>query len=512
MELRVTETRAWTGLAVLVLPCFLVSMDGNVLNLALPAITADLRPSGAELLWIADGYVFLVAGALLAMGALGDRIGRRRLLLAGAALFTCASLGAACARTPGQLILARVLMGLAGASLMPSTLALIRGLFPDGRQRTTALGAWTASFSLGGLLGPLIGGVLLTRFWWGAVFLIAVPATLLLLLVGPRLLPEIRDPHPPGFDLLGAAQSLAAVLLTVYGVKHAAAGGGLPQAGGAIVAGVLLGTAFVRRQRRLPRPMIDPALLRGRPVRIALISSAVIFFALYGTQVAQAQHLQTALGLDPLRAALWTVPSVVAYFAGTLLAPRLVPQLRAIRVSLAVAAAGCALVTLIVTDVVPDLAAIVLGSAVFGLGLAPVYTLSTDIVVTHAPASQAGVAGAVAESSAELGGALGIALLGALGVAVHGSSGAASGHAYATISGAAALIVAAALLAVTLLARGHAARGQGISPAGTPRGRGFSPASAPGRPGVKLTLSGTRRAPQGTPPAGRGGRDGRRRG
>jgi MFS transporter, DHA2 family, multidrug resistance protein len=218
-------------------------MDGAVLNLAVPKIVADLRPGSAQLLWIVDGYVFLVAGSLLAMGAVGDRIGRRRLLLIGGTLFCAGSLAAAFAGTPAMLILARVLMGLAGASLMPSTLALIRGMFTDRRQRTAALGVWTASFSLGGLLAPLLGGALLERFWWGSVFLVALPVTLLLLALGPVVLPEFRDPDATAFDLLGAAQSLLALLALVYALKRVAAGGSLPAAGAA----ALLGFCSVRR-------------------------------------------------------------------------------------------------------------------------------------------------------------------------------------------------------------------------------------------------------------------------
>jgi len=414
--------RDWIGLAVLVLPCFLVSMDGHVLNLAVPMIVADLRPSSAQLLWIIDGYVFLVAGSLLAMGAIGDRIGRRRLLLVGVTLFAAASLAAARADTAAELIAARVLMGLAGASLMPSTLALIRGMFTDRRQRTAALGVWSASFSLGGLLGPLIGGALLGRFWWGSVFLLALPVTVLLLMLGPRVLPEFRDPDATGFDVLGAAQSLVALLAIVYGVKRAAEGGGLLEAGAAALFGFLLGAAFVRRQRRTTRPMIDPGPFRHPAVRVALVSSSLTFFALYGTQVAVAQYLQWVLGLSPLQAGLWTIPSTLAYLAGTALAPAAAarfPRVRVIAAGLVVAATGCALFTLVAAGAIGDLAVIVAGTVVFGLGLAPVYTLSTDLIVTNTRPEQAGAAGAVAESSAELGGALGMALLGALGVAVY---------------------------------------------------------------------------------------------
>jgi MFS transporter, DHA2 family, multidrug resistance protein len=340
-------------------------------------------------------------------------------------------------------------MGLAGASLMPSTLALIRGMFADRRQRTAALGVWAASFSLGGLLGPVIGGALLARFWWGSVFLVALPVTVLLLVLGPRVLPEFRDPDATGFDLLGAGQSLLALLALVYAIKQVAAGGGLLQPAAPV--GLLLGAAFVRRQRRSARPMIDPALFRGPGVRVALVSTFLTFFALYGTQVAGAQFLQWVVGLSPLQAGLWSLPGTLAYLAGTTIAPAAVSRFRPVWIiaaGLLVAACGCGLF------LGHTLAFVVAGSIVFGVALAPVYALSTDLIVSAARPAQAGTAGAVGETSAELGGALGIALLGSLGVAVSGgtlSAGPAFEPAYVAIAGAAGLTLLAALAAVLLV-------------------------------------------------------------
>src|SRR5215216_3791493 len=186
--------REWIGLAVIALPCLLYAMDLTVLTLAVPSLTADLHPSATELLWIVDIYGFLVAGCLITMGTLGDRIGRRRLLLTGAAAFGAASVLAAFSTSPEMLIASRAILGIAGATLAPSTLSLIRSMFHNPHQRTVAIGIWIASFSAGAAIGPLVGGVLLERFWWGSVFLLAVPVMALLLAVGPRLLPEHKDP------------------------------------------------------------------------------------------------------------------------------------------------------------------------------------------------------------------------------------------------------------------------------------------------------------------------------
>lgn len=194
--------REWAALGLLALPCLLVSFDAQALNLAIPRLTADLRPSATQLLWIVDSYVFLGAGSLITMGVLGDRIGPRRLLLVGATVFATASLCAAFATTPGALIAARVVMGVAGSALMPSTLSLIRVMFTDRRQRTLALSAWTASFSLGGLLAPIVAGTLIEHFWWGSVFLVALPVAALLLLLGPFLLPCSRTAGAARLDVV----------------------------------------------------------------------------------------------------------------------------------------------------------------------------------------------------------------------------------------------------------------------------------------------------------------------
>src|SRR5262245_38932454 len=224
MEAPRATRREWVGLAVLALPCLLYSMDLTVLNLAVPHLSADLEPSGAQLLWIVDIYGFLVAGSLMTMGTLGDRIGRRRLLLTGAAAFGAASVLAAFSFTAAMLIAARAILGVASATLAPSTLSLIRNMFLDPRERTVAMGVWIASFSAGGALGPLLGGFLLEHFWWGSVFLVNVPVMLLLLALGPWLLPEYRDPHPGRLDAFSAVLSLVAVLAVIYGIKRIAEG------------------------------------------------------------------------------------------------------------------------------------------------------------------------------------------------------------------------------------------------------------------------------------------------
>jgi DHA2 family multidrug resistance protein-like MFS transporter len=237
-------------------------MDLTVLNLALPALSADLRPSATEQLWIVDIYGFVVAGALITMGALGDRIGARRMLLIGAAAFAGASVLAAFATSPGMLIAARAILGLAGATLAPSTLSLIRTMFDDPGQRTFAIGIWVTSYSAGAAIGPLAGGALLEQFWWGSVLLLGVPVMALTLALGPRLLPESRKPGSGRLDLVSAALSLLAVLAVIYGLKQLAVQDAALESALWVGAGIAAGAAFVRRQRRLADPLIDLQLFR----------------------------------------------------------------------------------------------------------------------------------------------------------------------------------------------------------------------------------------------------------
>jgi len=414
--------REWIGLAVLALPCMVYAMDLTVLNLAVPHLSADLRPSSAQLLWIVDIYGFVLAGSLVTMGTLGDRIGRRRLLLTGAGAFGAASVLAAFSTSPGMLIGARALLGLAGATLAPSTLSLIRSMFADPRQRTVAVGVWIASFSAGGAIGPLAGGVLLEWFWWGSVFLLAVPVMALLLVLGPVLLPEFRDPRAGRLDLPSAALSLAAVLAVIYGLKQLAQDGlGWPPVL-AIVAGLGVGMAFVRRQQTLADPLLDLRLSRVPAFSAALTTNVVSFFVGFGALLFIAQYLQLVLGLSPLESGLWMLPSSAGFILGSLLTPLLVRRARPASVmtgGLALAAVGFGLLTQLDTGRGAGLAVLVAGSVVFSLALAPVDTLATDLAVGAVPARRAGAASAISETSAEVGGALGIAILGVIGTAAY---------------------------------------------------------------------------------------------
>jgi MFS transporter, DHA2 family, multidrug resistance protein len=405
---------------VLALPCLLYAMDLTVLNLAVPHLSTDLQPSSTQLLWIVDIYGFMAAGSLVTMGTLGDRIGRRLLLLTGAAAFGAASVLAAWSTSAEMLIAARALLGVAGATVAPSTLSLIRNMFIDPRQRTVAISVWITSFSVGGAIGPLLGGVLLQWFWWGSVFLLAVPVMALLLVVGPLLLPEFRDPQAGRLDLISAALSVAAVLAVIYGLKQLAQDGlGWPPVL-SVLAGLGIGVVFVRRQHRLADPLLDLRLFRSAAFTAALTTNLLSFFVGLGALLYIAQYLQLVLGLSPLAAGLWMLLASGGFILGSLLTPLLVRRFRPAFVMAAgmmLAAAGLGLFTQLGNAA--GLAVLVTGSVVFSLALAPVDTLATDLAAGAAPPERAGAASALSETSAEFGGALGIATLGVIGTSIY---------------------------------------------------------------------------------------------
>ena len=415
--------REWLGLAAIALPCMLYSMDLTVIDLALPALSRALRPTSAELLWIVDSYGFLLAGSLITMGMLGDRIGRRRLLLMGAAGFGAASILAAFATTAGALIAARGLLGIAGATIAPSTLSLIRNLFEDARERTFAIGVWATSFSTGAAIGPLVGGLLLERFFWGSAFLIGIPVVVVLLLVGPSLLPEFRSEQWRSIDWLSSLLSVLGVLPIIYGIKQAALGGSFITGGACVLVGVVACVAFLRRQRGLAEPMLDLALLGNPEFATSLAINALTLFVTFATFVFLAQFMQLVLGLPVLIAGLCTVPAAGGFIVGSQLAPQLVKRFAAARIiaaSLVVAAVGLGVLAELGSN--STAALVIAGSVLLALGASPAVTLVTDLVVGHVPPDRAGAASALSETCGELGGALGIAILGTVGSAGYRSN------------------------------------------------------------------------------------------
>jgi MFS transporter, DHA2 family, multidrug resistance protein len=412
--------REWIGLAVIALPCLVYAMDLTVLNLALPVIGTELQPSSTQLLWIIDVYGFMVAGFLITMGTLGDRIGRRKLLLIGAAAFGVCSAVAALSNSSEMLIAMRALLGVAGATLAPSTLSLIRNMFHDEHQRQFAIGVWIASFSVGGAIGPLVGGVVLQWFGWGAAFLVAVPVMVLLLLLGPSLLPEYKDPNAGRLDLASVALSLGAVLPTIYGLKHLAAHGFDAVALALVVAGLAIGAVFVRRQARLPYPLLDITLFHNKRFAAAIAAYGLSCLAMFGVYIFIAQYLQLVLALTPLQAGLAMVPWSLTFMIVSLITPRFARRLQPVGVlvgGLATSAVGFALLAF--TDGPHALMLLLVSTVVMSLGMAPVITIGNEMIITAAPPERAGAASALSETSAEFSGALGIAVFGSAGTALY---------------------------------------------------------------------------------------------
>ncbi|NBE99195.1 MFS transporter [Nonomuraea sp. KC401] len=412
--------REWTGLSVLVLPTLLLSIDISVLHLAVPALTEELRPTSSELLWISDIYGFLIAGFLITMGTLGDRVGRRRILLIGGAAFAVASVLAAYAPTAELLIVARGLLGVAGATLMPSTLSLISNMFRDPVQRTRAISLWMGGFIGGMVIGPLVGGVLLEHFWWGSVFLMNVPVMVLLLVAGPLLLPEYRNPGSGRIDLVSVVLSMAAVLPVIYGLKELAAGdfGWGPVTG--IAAGLALGVVFVRRQRLLADPLLDLKLFGDRKFSASLGTLMLVAMIGPGLGLLAAQYLQLVEELSPLQAGLWMLPTSATVIVGIAVTPVLARRFRPAHVIAGGLAAGVlGMVLFTQAGGAGGLAYVVIGQTMFFAGSSPLVVLGIDMVVGAAPPERSGVASALSETGQEFSAALGLAVLGSLATIVY---------------------------------------------------------------------------------------------
>jgi DHA2 family multidrug resistance protein-like MFS transporter len=421
---QIGSRRAWLGLAVLLLPVLLVSMDISVLFLAMPTLTIDLDPSATQQLWILDIYGFLLAGLLITMGNLGDRIGRRNILLIGASVFGAASIIAAFAPSAAVLIAARALMGVGGATLLPSSLALISSLFPDTRERAAAIGVWTAFFAGGSAVGPILGGLLLHHFWWGSVFLINIPVLLILLAFGPFLLPEHRSGVLGPLDIPSVVLSIGGILPLVYAVKHIAAEGLDASALVIALGGVLLLIVFVRRQRQLAEPLLDLRLFGRAQFSVAIGSSLVGMMSLAAMSYLTSIYLQSVTGRDPLAAAMFGIPMAVAVFVVSMGGAR-VARLIGVRGSFVLALLASALGNLLLLGVGVDggMAWYLVGSTIAGIGYGLAFTLVSEVAVSSVPPERAGSAVGISETSFELGNALGLALLGSVAALVFRSGG-----------------------------------------------------------------------------------------
>jgi MFS transporter, DHA2 family, multidrug resistance protein len=419
-----TPTRAgwrqWTALAVLMLPVLLVSVDNAVLSFALPQIALHLAPTSVEQLWIIDAYPLVLAGLLVTMGSLGDRWGRRKLLLIGATGFALVSALSAFAPTAAWLIAGRAAMGVFGAMLMPSTLSLLRSIFVDREQRRFAIAIWATGFSGGAALGPIVGGFLLEHFHWGSVFLMAVPVLVPLLILAPFLVPDSRDPAPGRIDPLSILFSMAMMVPIVYAIKEVAIYGVSLKVALLVVIGVMFGVLFVRRQLRSATPMLDMRLFRRGTFSGAILVNLLSVVGFVGFLFFVAQHLQLIIGMTPMMAGVALVPGLAAMIAAGLgvvpIAKRVAPRL-VVPVALAFSVGGYALVALALgPDTLPLL---IVAFALVGIGIGAAETVSNELILTSAPPEKAGAASAVSETAYELGAVLGTAVLGGILTALY---------------------------------------------------------------------------------------------
>jgi MFS transporter, DHA2 family, multidrug resistance protein len=405
--------KSWIGLGVLALPLLLITIDGTVLVLGLPAISAELRPTGVEQLWMIDIYSLVLASLLVAMSTLGDRFGRRRTLLLGAVVFAVASVAGALATSPWMLIGARALLGVGGAIMMPSTLSLVRNMFLDRQQRRYAMAVWAAMASVGAAVGPIVGGWVIETFSWQAAFLMNIPVMLLLLILGPSLLPESRNPDLHRIDILSVVLSFVGMMGVVYAIKSLTGGKDIAFGLAALLVGVIAVVLFVRRQLILPTPLLEVRLFRVRYFRGAVVGDLLSIFAMVGALVALVQHLQLVLDLNPFQASIWLIPQAVlaatAAFAAAMLVKRFLPAY-VITVGLVIAAAGFGLTIFLSPTSSPALiaASLALVSLGAGMGLA----LSNDIIMSSVTPERAGQAAATSETAYEIGTTLGTAVLG----------------------------------------------------------------------------------------------------
>ncbi|WP_370941786.1 MFS transporter [Amycolatopsis sp. cg5] len=409
------------ALALLALPSLLIAIDISVLNVALPRMAADLRPSPAELLWMNDIYGFMVGGTMITMGTVGDRIGRRRLIVACAAVFALASAVAAFATEPWMIIVTRAVMGIAGAAIMPASMALIGQIYPDPKKSVSAMGAYMTCFLTGMAIAPLIGGVLVEHWWWGAVFLMGVPVMVLTVLAAPKVLPEFRATEPGKPDVRSAVLCLASILLVVYALKSIVNNGWTVAAIGAAVAGIALGVVFVRRRNHLEHPLVDLGLLRRPGVARAMWVLLLTALVMGGTSLFVSFYLQSVHGQTPLASALWLLPQMGAMMVAANLGPwlgRTIEPAKIVAVCM-----GLMLIGFVLFAITPDglagLLTLVAASVLTTGGIGAAFPFLMNDVMSHAPADRAGSAASFAQTANELGIAMGLVVLGSVGTVVY---------------------------------------------------------------------------------------------
>jgi len=412
---RPVDQKAWLGLMAVLPLVLMVAMDGSILYLAMPRVTSALTPTADQALWILDIYGFVVGSLLITFGNIGDRCGRLKLIMAGAVVFGVGSLGAAYAQTPETLIAFRALMGLGGATLLPSGLAIVSALFPDPRLRAQVIGIFAATFSAGFAIGPVVGGLLLQHYTWGTVFVINVPVVIAFLIAAPILLREVRSTPHGRIDLPSLLLSFAGILLFTWSVKAAAAHGFTVAQAIAGIVGIAVLALFLNRQTRIEYPLLDLSLFRDRIFSIAILTGLLSLVVWAAAGYLSGIYLQSVLGFDVLSAALLTLPGAIVLTAVCVGTARIVERIGrkpALVATHLLISAGVFL--LLFTGTEAGIAVFLASTMIAGIGYGLSFSLVAEVAVSAVPAERAGAAASIAETSNELGNALGISLLGSL--------------------------------------------------------------------------------------------------
>lgn len=416
-------SKRWLALSVLCVSLFAIVLDNTIVNVALPTLVRDLQADISGLQWVVDAYTLVFAGLLLLAGTLGDRYGRRRTLMIGLGVFGAASAAAAFAGGVDQLVLARAVMGAGAAFIMPATLSLLTNVFTDRRERAMAIGIWAATAGAGVALGPVLGGVLLDHFWWGSIFIVNVPVVAVALLAAPRLVPESRDPSSRRIDWLGAGLSGVGLIALVWAVIEAPSKG-WGSAAVLVALGLAVGSllAFVVWQRRATEPLLDVRLFRNVRFTAASLTIMVLFFALFGFLFLSTQYLQFVLGYSPSAAGIRMLPYAGAMIVAAPLSARLVSRFgvrRVVTAGMVLFAGGLAVAATVTTATGYDRLALAMLAMGVGMGLAG--TPATESIMSSVPPDRANVGSAVNDTTRELGGALGVAVVGSIVSSLYGS-------------------------------------------------------------------------------------------
>ena len=457
MSSRDYERRWWT-LGVLCLSLVMIVVANASLNVALPTLVKDLHAGSSSLQWIVDAYSLVFAGLLLTAGSLGDRYGRRLALNGGLVIFGAASGLAAFAGSSAQLIAARAVMGVGAALVMPATLSVLAHVFPPAERRQ-AIAIWAGFAGVGAALGGVTSGWLLQHFWWGSIFLTNVVVVAIALIAGAILIPSANEEHEPALDLVGALLSILGLGALVYAIIEAPTRGWLS---GATLAAFVIATAilvgFARWELRAEEPMLDLRFFRNPQFAAAASSITLVFFVMFGMIFSMTQYLQLVLGYSPLQAGVRMLPWAAVYMISTRRSARIVERFgQRVVVSSGLVVVGAGLALLALSGLHANYPVLALSLVVSAAGMGLVTAPSTGAIIVSLPLNKAGVGSAVNDTTRELGGALGVAVMGSLVASLYRGDLPASAHA-ANASLGAGLEAAAGLPGPARAALAHAAR------------------------------------------------------